>query len=318
LWNDSRLNVDELQSILSGLESGVDVRFIFTQCFSGGFAKLAKTSPVISTNRDSATFCGFLAVSAWSEAEGCTASIDAGDYRDYSKYFFDALSKTSDESDQIGNRIDKRVGLYDAHLETLRKAFSKDLPRSTSEVYIEELQPWHKRWLSSESEDNVYGQIADQLAEKVGIKDSGKLSVSDLRSKRISLESKKRRLRAQLKKVSDEAGSLKDELKEDTAFRWPFLKHPYTQEYIEYLPIYLENINDYIKNQEAFDTILEKLAHQSELQEKFIFVERKAAQLDKIMRLRKIARALSFLRRHGTADEISQYESLLACEKHAL
>lgn len=317
LWNDSRLNVDDLQSILSGLGPGVDVRFIFTQCYSGGFAKLAKTSPVISINQDSSTTCGFLAVSAWSEAEGCTASIDTGDYRDYSKFFFDALSKASDESSQVDKNIQKPVGLYDAHLETLRKAFSKDLPRSTSEVYIEELLPWHKRWLSTESEDNVYGQIADQLTEKVGIEHGGRLSVSDLRSKRMHLEREKRRLKAQIKKVSKEISSLKDKLKEDTVFRWPFLKYPYTQKYIEYLSIYSRNINDYIKNQDIFDTILKKQAHQAELQEKIVFVERQTAQLDKIMRLRKIARALSFLRRHGTADEISQYESLLACEKRA-
>ena len=88
------------------------VRFVFTQCYAGAFARLA---PGPDGNR-----CGFLAESEDREAEGCAAGVDAGDYRDYTTYFFAALSGRT----RLGGLLpvnpdldgDGQVSLYEAHL----------------------------------------------------------------------------------------------------------------------------------------------------------------------------------------------------------
>ena len=79
LWNNTSLDVREFDALLTRVPPVVPVRFVFTQCYAGAFARLA---PGPDGNR-----CGFLAESEDREAEGCAAGVDAGDYRDYTTYF---------------------------------------------------------------------------------------------------------------------------------------------------------------------------------------------------------------------------------------
>ena len=41
---------------------------------------------------------------------------------------------------------DGQVSLYEAHLYALRAGESADLPRSTSEAFLERWQPWYADW----------------------------------------------------------------------------------------------------------------------------------------------------------------------------
>jgi len=130
LWNNTAMTPAELHSLLGN--NRAPFRFVFTQCYSGGFHRIAYANPKDGARLTNAKRCGFTAESAYRAAEGCSASIDSSDYRDYSTYFFAALSGYDRNGEILGQDPDTDAdgvtSLREAHLYTLEKALSADLP----------------------------------------------------------------------------------------------------------------------------------------------------------------------------------------------
>ena len=178
LWGDTRLNIEELDSLLDKINPQATVRFVLTQCFSGSFASLIYDNPR-SKQLASQARCGYLAESDRREAEGCDLGINQAEFRDYTTYFFAALSgKTRlgetiplSETDLNG---DGKVSYREAHLYTLKIADSSDLSRSSSEMLIEKAAPWYRRWESHQpTPDNDYGRIANAIAQRKNLPSQG-------------------------------------------------------------------------------------------------------------------------------------------------
>src|SRR5690606_26698794 len=133
----------------------------------------SKLSPKnIATNH-----CGFFAVDERTEAEGCTPGIDAGDYRDYATYFIAALAGRSRVDEPLTAQPDRngdgKVSLNEAHAYAYTEGFSTDIPRSTSDYFLELWEPWYARWHSFVplSNDNSYWLNAKRLAQKLTLTD---------------------------------------------------------------------------------------------------------------------------------------------------
>ena len=146
LWNHTRLSAVEFQELLDTLDPGVQFRFFFPQCFSGAFLRLADASPLAYKDSTQAAQCGFTAVSATKISEGCTVSLKADDFRDYSTYFFAALDGKTRLGKPLNGSADENgdgaISLHEAHMYSLDNAYSTDLSRSTSEDFLEQWQPW--------------------------------------------------------------------------------------------------------------------------------------------------------------------------------
>ena len=178
LWGDTSLNIAELDSVLDSITPQATVRFVLTQCFSGSFASLVYDNPR-SEQLAKQQRCGYLAESDRREAEGCDLGINQAEFRDYTTYFFAALSgKTRlgetiplSETDLNG---DGEVSYREAHLYTLKIADSSDLSRSSTEMLIAKAAPWYRRWESHQpTPDNDYGRIAHAIAQRKNLPATG-------------------------------------------------------------------------------------------------------------------------------------------------
>jgi hypothetical protein len=140
LWGKSQgLSVRELARQIAKLPEDVPVTVVMVQCFSGAFGNLIfeggdpKGAPV---SRDVA---GFFATVKERVAAGCTSAVNEAEYKDFTSYFFAALTGR----DRVGRRVtgadyngDGRVGMDEAYCYTLVHDESIDVPVCTSDVFL--------------------------------------------------------------------------------------------------------------------------------------------------------------------------------------
>ncbi|MGQ7847731.1 hypothetical protein ACUNV4_24775 [Granulosicoccus sp. 3-233] len=322
LWDDTTLSASELHELLEPQRSAF--RFVFTQCYSGGFHRLAYADSAQGSELSETPRCGFTAESAYRLAEGCSASIDTDDYRDYTTFFFAALSGRERGGDIIGRDPDRNkdgtTTLREAHLYTLEEAYSTDLSRSTSEDYLDQWQPWYLRWLptSASLPDNEYAALFRNLATRhdVALNDDTR---NNLRQALADADQALDSLAGERLSLEQQMQQLQYQLQYRLVGQWPELMGPYTAAY----------------QKMAADGLLREIAEQTErlpeyrqlqqLQDRYASLdldmldrERQATQYQKMIRLRRLAQLKQQLAEHGSVQEQADYQALLSCEEAPL
>ncbi|MGB6854253.1 MAG: redoxin family protein, partial [Thermoanaerobaculia bacterium] len=119
LWKEE-LSVVELKELLSGLQPGVRVAMVMSQCYSGTFASAIYDGPSREPTGD---LCGFFSTTRELKAYGCYPEGQDRDEIGHAFRFIEALGRheTSDG----------------AHEEVLVTDDSPDIPLRTSDLYIE-------------------------------------------------------------------------------------------------------------------------------------------------------------------------------------
>lgn len=319
LWEDTELSVREFEAVLFRVDPTVPVRFILTQCYSGAFARAVHSDAEHTLELAAGQRCGFMAESSERESEGCSASVELGDYRDYTTYFFAGLTG----EDRLGRPVptatdrdgDGRITPFDAHLYTLLEGYNGDLPRSTSEDFLERWQPWTGRWVGTGSlPQNLYGDLARAMAGRAGLPADGpalgralessydslaRLNVAELRT-RDSLETAADRTRTAIRARIER--------------RWPELAHPYTAPHREVLARDIEAIERSIRAEATYGELVQHQARLAMLDVRLIDLDRRISQLDKLRRTRMLARALHLLERRASPAHREAYARLRRCE----
>jgi hypothetical protein len=323
LWKDTNLSARELEALLGRVPASVPVRFVMTQCYAGGFARLVHPGARDVLALADANRCGFMAESESRVAEGCSASINIGDYRDYTTYFFAAFSGLS----RAGERLDADpdlnddgvVSLYEAHLYALALAHNADLPRATSEVFLERWQPWYLRWFDTGSEpDNIYGRLARQVARRLELPLSGRALGVALSERRATLIKETNVLLAEKKQLDEYVKPLQRLIQYELALRWPEVMHPHTLNYARFLQRELDRAQDFILAHPVYRNLAEKQDRLLMLDRELLTFERDMTQLEKVRRLRSLARLLDQFQRHASKQERAWYARLLDCEETRL
>ncbi len=322
LWNNTRLPADELHSMLDELDSDVSFRYVFTQCYSGGFNRIIYKNSKKGHELAEPLRCGFTAESAWRQSEGCSASIDMGDYRDYTTFFFAALNgkdrhgqllKTNPDRDNNGE-----TDMREAHLYTLENAHSTDLSRSSSEDYLEQWRPWFLQWipLAGEEPENEYTSLVKSLAAKNDIQQSNLVSATRLRLS--TLRSEFAELKQDKEATHNKAEVLRTALLVRLLQRWPSLATPYTLAYKRLLLKHMDSIQNWIMLQSDYPLLRELQDADVQYEKKLLNSERNIAQMEKILRLRKLAYLKAWLYEYGDKEDTAAYERLLSCEASTL
>ena len=280
LWDEGRMTVSDLESLLDAAPNGTPVRFVMAQCYSGAFARLIYDDP-----HDASGFrsnrCGFMSEAADRLAEGCSLSLGESEFRDYTTYFFAALAgrTRSDEpieAQAVDRDRDGLVSFRESHFYALLNAHSADLSRSTSEQYLEDWSPWYLRFDSlRENDRSVYWSLAEELAQRYGwqtrpamlsaLRGQYARAVDDADARRISAQKGLRALRER-PDATPQRDALEMQRTAEAAGR------------------------------ESRDAT------------------RMLTQVEKIYRLRQLARLEQALEQYGNAQERARYGELVQCE----
>lgn len=140
MWGkDEALSVRECARQIAQLPADTPVTVVMVQCFSGAFGNLlfeGGDPKGAVTPRD---FAGFYATVNNRVAAGCTSAVNEAEYRDFTSYFFAALTGR----DRVGRAVngcdynqDGRVGMNEAYCYTLLNDESIDVPVCTSDFYL--------------------------------------------------------------------------------------------------------------------------------------------------------------------------------------
>jgi len=318
LWEDTKVTARQLHELLD--EGSSDLRYVFTQCYSGGFHRLAYKDSQSGLELADATRCGFTSESAWRLAEGCSASIDSADYRDYTTFFFAALSGKTRNNEVVANVVDSdadgEISLRDAHLYTLENAYSTDLSRSTSEDFLDQWLPWLDRWLpaSATLPENEYAELSQKLASRLGFEEA----VPNGKEIRKVMQAREQRHQEHLLEANGiyrEQRGIARKLQKQAFERWPEIASPYTQSFVSLAASgELKAVDVWLSEQPQYQTLREHQLRLHELTDLMLEAERDVIQVRKLMRLRRLARIKGSLYEKGSEEHIASYERLLACE----
>jgi hypothetical protein len=319
LWNNTSLSVIELEQMLQQLKPNISVRYIFPQCFSGAFSRLIypeandKLEPVKSIR------CGFMAEYDYEQSEGCTSSINEQDYRDYTTYFFAALDGKSRQQQSLTANPDRDnngvVSLREAHFYSLSQAISADIPRSTSETYLEKWAPWYLRWMGKPGiADNIYSQLAREVANNNHLTLHSNGQIVDIKNKVQKLGNEIELLKEAVDNVDKMAATLQKNISVQLVKKWPYILSPHTQKYYQLLKKELDNIQHFIINHKDYVKLVEVQDKKPQLDKQLLELKRKITQFQKINRLNMLSRIYERFNHHASDEQKQAYNKILSCE----
>jgi hypothetical protein len=285
LWGDGQMTVSDLESLLDAAPPGARVRFVMAQCYSGAFADLIYDDPRAASGFQG-NRCGFMSEAADRLAEGCGLSLDETEFRDYTTYFFAALGGRTRAGQPIEPRAVDRdqdgvVSFRESHFYALLNAHSSDLSRSTSEQYLEEWSPWYLRWFwLAENGSSIYWSLAEELSQRYGW-ETGPMTLAVLRwqyGRAVDAADTRRALAVEeLRAVQEQSAGEPADLAAD---------------------------RELVERWRAVETARRESREAS----------RMLTQVEKIDRLRELARLERALERYGNAEERGRYAELVQCE----
>lgn len=139
LWDQDQFSVHDLATSVKSFPKETPIALVMVQCYSGAFGNILfqngdPTGPLIDQH-----ICGFFASVPQRPAAGCTPEINEANYRDFTGYFFAALTGT----DRMGKPVasadynhDGKTGMNEAFAYALLHDDSIDTPVCTSDTFL--------------------------------------------------------------------------------------------------------------------------------------------------------------------------------------
>ena len=139
LWTGSRFTVAELAKAVDAFPAASPITLVMVQCFSGAFGNVLFEGGDPAGALIEQRLAGFFAAVPERVAAGCTPAINEAEYKDFTSYFFAALTG----QDRMGRPVtgadfdgDSRVGMHEAFAWTLVHDDSIDTPVCTSDTFL--------------------------------------------------------------------------------------------------------------------------------------------------------------------------------------
>ena len=320
LWNDSTLDVQRYAAITQARPKGTILRSFMPQCFSGGFARSIAFTP---TNPDADHIdrlqCGFYSVPHNLESEGCTISVDSNAYRDYSTFFFAALSgKTRQgkplDTDTTGGKANT---LLDAHVWAYINGDSTDIPFSSSEYFLELWLPWYARWqtVTTITDDNPYFHIATAIARKEGIPATSLKEMAISTGVKITgIREIIGNIRSRLESKQDKEAALRKIILQAFIQHFPEAGFPYSGGWSRLLREKGGQMLRWIEHHDDYRQ-LEKLQQDVAALDRQLLEERRVLTTHvRLQRMLKLATIREIFFRIASPAERNSYQALLTCE----
>ncbi len=324
LWGNTKLAMDELIDVFAAQPKNTTLRFVFPQCYSGPFVKLIHENPddftldSVNTQR-----CGFIAVPDNRESEGCTVEDDESKYVDFSTYFFAALNGKTRQGQPLQLNPDQNndgaVDFREAYFYASMAASSRDVPRSTSEYFLELWEPWYVRWLpfSPADADSEYKQVAVHIAGKVGIDLTPEQDgfIKAVHAHRKKADSAYRDAIKELYALKKEENRVRDKLKSEINYRWPQAKHTYTDNFLVFVENDLAQVTQWLLAHTVYNELVDLQDKIERMEDKVLHAEREQGMAMRLLRAIYLAKLHHAFIRFGSSEHLKIYDGLLECEQ---
>ena len=144
MWGDQRFSVRDLSRQIARLPEETPVTLVMVQCHSGSFANLIFDNGDPQAELAKRNIAGFFAATKERFSAGCTSEMNEAEYKDFTSYFFAALTGV----DRVGRKVtgadynrDGRVGMDEAFCYSIAYDRSIDVPVCTSDLFLRRFVP---------------------------------------------------------------------------------------------------------------------------------------------------------------------------------
>lgn len=328
LWPNHNIRMNAFTTELDKLEPETPVVIVMVQCFSGGFANVIFNEGDPEKGLSDHNRCGFFAAVHSRTAAGCTAHVNEADYKEYSSYFWAALSG----EDRLGERIDRpdydgdgKTNYLEAHAFSMINSDSTDLSMTTTDRLVRAIEvPSSDEPDGRMSQDSAYPDllhaadparraILEGLSERLGLTGDDRAqqareALDQARNDRGKLSGRSRDLGRELSK--ERAGII-----EKISERWPALadrKNP--AEAIKTIIDNAEPIRLAIAGEEAFASMNTKLNELEDISFQRDAFTATIAHAERFLYTCESVAKIDTLKRFGSDEMVKAYDELLKRE----
>ncbi len=315
LWGRERLLVSRVAELHEAQPQPRPLRLLVASCFSGGFGELAFAGAEVEKGITRAPRCGLFAGPWDRQTSGCDPNPDRGAQEGYSIHVLHALLR----QDRNGQPLpaaeldydgDGSIGLLEAHTRARIASASIDVPTTTSERYLREVEQKHGPIdLTLLPEDAA---VVAQLGKKLGAPSRARAEqrLKELRAKLIGIDE-----RFEDADAARETAVAK--LSAELLGRWPVVDDPYHAEFASTLQKHGGDIAE-VLDRSAAARELRKAEEQIEaLDLQLRALEPQEAMLMRLLRAYETLALASSLASRG-GPKYQNYRALLACERERL
>ena len=148
-------------------------------------------------------------------------------------------------------------------------------------------------------------------------------SKSNLCPLKSRLQTRQKNLNTRLQRLADESGRvnadidrLQGTLRRALIQRWPAAAHPYTVGYTRFLATEAGAAQNFLVSQTAtYPTLVARQDRQAQIVREQRQLDRSLTQLDKLLRMRQLARLREQFERHASPQARQEFERLNRCER---
>jgi len=288
------------------------VRFAIASCYSGGFAELAFAHADAGRGAAEQTRCGVFAATWDRQASGCDPNPDRRAQEAYSLHMLHALAGEDRDGKALPRAKldlngDGQIGLLEAHTRARIACRSIDVPTTTSERYLREVQRDKAApALTLLPED---AQVVKQLGAQLGLENT---AAAERQHQALSDD-----LDA-LAEAAETAQAALDRAQKHLAVallsRWPVLSDPYHAQFAATLAHEARAIERVLDQSVEAETYLQAREHYAQLTERANALEVDEALALRLVRAHETLALLGGLAARG-GEDFEHYRALLECER---
>lgn len=310
LWGGETLTVKRVAE-LQGKRTR-PLRMLIASCFSGGFAELAFESATVHDGLTSAPRCGLFAGTWDRETSGCDPNPDRRAQESYSLHVLHALRG----EDRDGKRLDPKdvdfdgdgvISLFEAHTRARIASTSIDVPTTTSERYLREVQ--HHGGAIDASVLPEDAAVVAQLGARLGL-----LTLPAVKLRWKALDEQLAALDTQLDAAEAQLERARSELSARLLGHWPVLDDAYHPDFASTLAHDGPAITRTLDSGDLAKSYRAALAEVNELDERYSDLQTSEAVVTRLLRAYETLQLASALAKRGGAA-YQGYRKLLACER---
>lgn len=316
MGEDTRVPLARLEAVAMQAPRQAPLRFVFTSCGSPEWLRVIRPGAQDGRHLSPYNRCAFATAAMPRHPGACEPAPG-----DHTSHFLAVLSGRDATGQPLPSTLsdldgDRQRSLRDAHLAALMLGDDIRLPVASTEAYLERWQPLWLRYLDTTSEPrNEYGQLATELATRLRLPPRGRSLLVALQTRQAELEAQQQRIERRLAELDVEIGALQEQLKRGFLRRWPDAAHPHTAGYARFLAMDVQAAQTYLRSQIAYPDLVERQDRRSEMERDRLGLERQLTALDKVLRLRQLARLKEQFDRHASAQARRDFERLDRCER---